>query len=231
MNQPAKSLAQVNAIPHLRTDPARSVGAGSYAETNPSALAQQAPPAVRNDGPGDVLRMTAGIARGDDAAFRRFYAAYFDRLHRYLLVVYRGREDVVNDAMQDTMMRVVKYARPFEDEGALWNWLRAVARTALIDLARKRGRTPAGIPLEMLAEPAAGKSAGDDPESELGEHLTACMKHLGPLEQTLVAGKYFEGKSLAALSSEHGLSPKAVESRLARIRKKLKAQILERLKR
>jgi RNA polymerase sigma-70 factor (ECF subfamily) len=225
MNQPANSLAQANTIPHPRTGPGRS------ADAVQSSPIHRVAPADQRDRTGDVRRMTAGIARGDDAAFRRFYAAYFDRLHRYLLVISRGREDVAQDAMQDTMMRVVKYARPLEDEAALWNWLRAVARTAFIDLARKRGRTSSAVPLEVLAEPAAGESGGGDPESELGEHLAACMEHLGPLEQALVTGKYFEGKSLVALSSEHGLSPKAVESRLARIRKKLKAKILERLKR
>ncbi len=47
----------------------------------------------------------------------------------------------------------------------------------------------------------------------------------------MVEGKYLEGKSTKSLAAEYGLTPKGVESRLARTRKKLKTLILARLSR
>ncbi len=35
----------------------------------------------------DIASLTARMARGEEEAYRRFYALYFDRLLRYLLVV------------------------------------------------------------------------------------------------------------------------------------------------
>jgi RNA polymerase sigma-70 factor (ECF subfamily) len=50
-------------------------------------------------------------------------------------------------------------------------------------------------------------------------------------ERRLAEAKYFERRSVRELAEELGLSEKAVESRLGRIRHKLKAAILEGLKR
>src|SRR5690348_2963141 len=41
---------------------------------------------------GDISSLTRRLASGDEEAFRRFHALYFDRLYRFLLVVSRGQE-------------------------------------------------------------------------------------------------------------------------------------------
>jgi RNA polymerase sigma-70 factor (ECF subfamily) len=174
--------------------------------------------------------MTAGIARGDKGAFSRFYEIWFDPLHRYLLVVSGGREEIVADALQDTMMRVIRNARPFDRRDAFWNWLRRVARTALIDQVRKSRKKGAPIPLDAL-ESTAEAEPSEDPTEELKGHLADCLDSIEPGERRLVEGKYYEGKSHAVLAEELDVSSKAIESRLARIRRKLKGMIVERLKR
>jgi RNA polymerase sigma factor (sigma-70 family) len=73
--------------------------------------------------------------------------------------------------------------------------------------------------------------ADQDYANELKTQLHACLAQLEQAERRLVQGKYLEGKSYELLAREHGLTPKAIESRLARIRKKLKSLMLRRLKR
>ena len=62
----------------------------------------------------DVASLTAGIRAGDEESFREFHQLYFDRLYQFLLVIARGNEDEARDALQETLLRVVRYARKFE---------------------------------------------------------------------------------------------------------------------
>ena len=81
-----------------------------------------------------------GIAAGDEAAFREFHGRYLDRLYQFLLVVARGQETEAQEALQETLLRVVRHARAFDTEEALWDWLKVVARSAARDGGRKRHR-------------------------------------------------------------------------------------------
>jgi hypothetical protein len=61
-----------------------------------------------------IASMTRRLATGQDEAFRQFQALYFDRLYRFLLVVARGDETLAREALQETFLRVARYARTFE---------------------------------------------------------------------------------------------------------------------
>src|SRR3989442_913928 len=88
----------------------------------------------------DTAALTVRMARGDESAYREFYAGYFDRLLRYLLVVTQGREEAAREALQLTLMRVVRHIKKFDTETALWSWLTVLARSSVVDEQRKRTR-------------------------------------------------------------------------------------------
>ena len=182
------------------------------------------------EAPQGLLAMTERMVRGDDEAFNRFYETWFDGLHRYLLILSGGREDIVADALQDAMMRIIRYAKPFDDKAAFWNWLRSVARSAFIDQIRRSGKKGGAVPLEAV-DGAVKCGHHEDPSLELKDLLGVCLEDLEPEDRRLVEGKYFLGKNYNDLSREFGISQKAVESRLARIRKRLKGMITTRLRR
>jgi len=190
----------------------------------PAALAQTPDSALR--------ALTSGLARGDETAFDRFHEVWFDRLHRYLLVVSGGLEELAGDALQETMIRLIRHAKPFDDEADFWNWLRRIARSALTDQARRWRRSGAHIGgLTEHTQPAATEvTDAEDPATEMKAHLAACLQLLPAEERRLVKGKYLDGRSYAELAEERGISPKAVESRLARARRKLKVLMLESMK-
>lgn len=186
-------------------------------------------PAVHSQQGGVALRsLTESIAQGNEEAFNRFYALYFDALYRYLLLVSGGLEEAARDSLQETMIRVIRYMKPFDDAGAFWNWLRKIAKTSFIDQMRKTQRHDGLIPFSTL-EKTLDEAAQADPDATLENILAGCVKQLRPDEQDLIEGKYMQSRSYADLAVQLGVTPKAVESRLARIRKKLKTMIVERL--
>lgn len=162
------------------------------------------------------------MARGDETAYREFYDAYFGRLWRYLLVVARGDEDSAKEALQATMLRVVRYVREFPDDPALWRWLTVLARSAIADHGRKRSRYLAFLDRFRLHS-AAG--AAPDPSSHEEQLLPLLDNGLATLtedERDLVQRKYVHGDSVRQIAADLQTTDKAVESRLTRARRKVK---------
>jgi RNA polymerase sigma-70 factor, ECF subfamily len=170
-----------------------------------------------------IARLTSEMARGGEDAFREFYDRYFNRLLGYLLVLTRGREDLAREALQAAMLRVVKHIKGFNREDAFWSWLTVLARTALVDQERRRSRYDAVLERFVHESP-------ERVETHLMECLKQSMAALPPDELILIERKYFDGESVAQIAASLNVSQKAVESRLGRIRQKLKQQTLELLK-
>jgi RNA polymerase sigma-70 factor (ECF subfamily) len=175
-----------------------------------------------------IASMTRRLATGQDEAFRQFQALYFDRLYRFLLVVARGDETLAREALQETFLRVARYARTFESEDVFWNWLKAVGRNAARDAGRKQRRYSA------LLERFTQRSQPDSPSAikndVLGTALEESVAELGPDDRLLIEGKYVDGQTVRELSAQAGLTEKAVESRLLRLRRQLREGILKKLK-
>lgn len=178
-----------------------------------------------------IRRLTSGLAAGEEAAFREFHDAYFDRLLRYLLVVTRGDEEAARDALQETFVRVVRHARRFDSGEAFWSWLTVLARSAATDLARKRNRYWRLLTSYAAAwGPAFSAEAQDDGDEALQAMLQHGLAGLGAEDRVLIEGKYLRRMSVRDLAAQSGLTERAVESRLVRARRELREQLLTHLK-
>jgi RNA polymerase sigma factor (sigma-70 family) len=168
----------------------------------------------------DTAELSARLVAGDEAAWNEFHSRTFDRLLRYLLLAARGNEDAAREALQLTYIKCVRHVRRFPAEGAMWGWLKQIARGCLIDLARGRSRYGALL-VDLAATPAAG--ADDDASgNELAELLPAGLAQLNPAERALVEARYTQNQPLTEIADATGTTRKAVESRLARIRARLR---------
>lgn len=180
--------------------------------------------------PLDVAALTRRMVEGDDVAYRTFYNAYFDRLMRYLFVVTGGDDQTAREALQATFVRVVRHIKVFPDEAAFWRWLTVLARSAFTDETRKRRRYFAF--LDRFTQHTDIHHTADNGEAD--EHLRALLQRsLGSLpadERQLVESKYLAERSVREIARELQTSEKAVESRLVRIRRKLKDALLAGLK-
>ena len=182
--------------------------------------------------PLDVAILTRRMAAGDELAYRSFYDAYFNRLSRYLLVVTAGDEDTAREALQSALVRVVRHIKVFPSEAIFWSWLTVLARSALSDQARKERRYLAFLD-RFTWHTRAQEAAPDDAEvdTRLDTLLESSLGGLPFDERQLVEAKYLERRSVRDIAEDLSLSEKAVESRLVRIRHKLKTAILDGLKR
>jgi RNA polymerase sigma-70 factor (ECF subfamily) len=178
-----------------------------------------------------VGALTREMVKSDEASYRIFYGAYVHRLSRYLLVVTRGDEDAMHEALQATLVRVVRHIKVFPDETRFWNWLTVLARTALFDQQRKRSRYLAF--LDRFTEHARTEAAGSndgEADAKLLTLLDRSLQSLPPDERELVEQKYFANLPVRGIAEELQTSEKAIESRLTRVRRKLKNLVLNELK-
>jgi RNA polymerase sigma-70 factor (ECF subfamily) len=179
----------------------------------------------------DIAVLTRAMAAGNETAYRIFYDAYFDRLLRYLLVVTGGNEDAAGEVLQLALVRVVRHVKAFETEEKFWSWLTVLARSALADESRKRRRYFAF--LERFTRQQETRPAAMD-NGEADECLRALLE--GKLtalpvdERQLVEQKYILRRSVREIADGQQTTEKAVESRLSRVRQKLKDAVLAELK-
>jgi len=192
---------------------------------------------VHDGQPLQIAELTRAMTRGDEAAYRMFYQHYQPRLFRYIWVVARGREAVAQDALQATLLRVVKYVRIFDREEVFWSWLTRLARTALSDDQKKERRY--GSMLAWFRSPnddanqnenLDAHAAIEQREGQLLQWLDACLAALPESERELIEARYFSQIPVRSMAGENDTSEKAIQSKLARIRAKLRASLSERLR-
>jgi len=182
--------------------------------------------AYLSDSSEETSAFTRAIVRGDEEAFGQFYDQYGGRVYGLLLVLTSGREDVARELQQVVMIKVARKFRVFKNEAELWAWLSQVARNAFRDYLRAQKRRLKTIAPDI----GAGAGAGMDiPGAEpLLEWLDEALQKLDQDERLLIEAFYFQKQRQSEIAEANGQTLKAVESKLARVRGKLRAFILRR---
>lgn len=182
-----------------------------------------------------ITSWTRALARGDEEAFHLLYDHYYLRLYRYLLVASYGNEVMAQDAVQESMIRVARKIRPMQSEEDFWRWLTTVARNVLRDQARRQSRY-FGM-LNRLADWFSFKpdmippsSSEEDLDQKYQRILKQTIQSLPERDRVLMTQKYFENQSVKQIAETLGMTPKALESKLTRLRKSIKKEMLNQLK-
>ena len=155
-----------------------------------------------------VVVLTRGLTAGDEEAFREFHRLYFDRLHHFLLAVTRGQETEAREALQETLLRVLRRPRVFHDEEVFWCWLKAIARNAARDGGRKHRRYFALLERFALWRDVGRCESAAGDERNLGALLDESLDELETTERRLIEHKYIEGQSVREISEVAGFGPK-----------------------
>lgn len=176
----------------------------------------------------DIAELTRAIVRGDETAFSRFYDLFAPRLFGFLLVVTSGQEDLTRELHQTVMIKAAAKPHIFANEDALWAWLTQIGRNAYIDYVRKSMRGTS-----RMARECSDENAGTA-DSSRNDLLLVCLddaiEELNEAERSLVDSIYVHRRAQAEVALETGQTTKAVESKLARIRARLRKTILTKLK-
>lgn len=177
----------------------------------------------------------AEAARGEAAAFERFYdatAAHARTLARRML---RGRgTDGRRDSDCDDLLAEAyfeawrKLARFDATRGSAVTWLLQIVRSRALDLLRH----PAAHATEALPEDTADPTHGDDPARQLwqqqaGTRLHAALAHLTAPERWVLGLAYFRELSHAEIAATTGLPLGTVKSHLQRAQVKLRAALAD----
>jgi RNA polymerase sigma factor (sigma-70 family) len=166
---------------------------------------------------------TRRISRGDEHAFTHFYELYHLRIYKYLLALTRGNEHDAREVLQTVILKAAKSFKVFPDDQRLWAWLCRLSRNAYIDLLRRKNRDSRFVPIDDRSlDFAAAEPSKDRTEQAFAD----AMAQLPEEEQELVREAYVDKRPLQQLAIEAGSTYKAMESRLGRLRLKLKTNVL-----
>lgn len=181
------------------------------------------------------FNFAAELRAGDEETFRWLHDAWNDRLVRYCFTLAGGNAAATAELVQATYMRLHRHIRVIPDERALWHWMARAARNAATDSRRIRSRYLAAVKRFTTWVICGGASVSDslmvgDGESTIFAALDKAMDALIEEERSLIEMRYFTDRTLEEISEETGLSIRAVEGRLARLRAKLSVAIASELR-
>ena len=170
---------------------------------------------------------TRRLARGDEEAWRWFHQRYYLPLLRYASQRV-GNPSHASEVVQQGYLQVARHIRPFTSEGDFWTWLCCVVRCAAVDHGRTASRRL--LLMEKFAHWRAFQTLDHTPSPATPPAASALLEEalvaLSADEAALLRRKYCEGWSTQDLATELGTTPKAIESRLARLRERLREIIL-----
>ena len=179
----------------------------------------QNPAGVRAGAPDDAL-LVRRIAAGESRAFEELYRRYHPRLTRFLMNILR-RPQLVEEALDDTMMVVWRRPDSFNGASKVSTWIFAIAyRTALKALSRL------DEPREDLdAERRPSLEAG--PEQALGERqvqklLLDAMDKLSSDHRVVVDLTYYHEAGYREIAEIMNCPVGTVKTRMFHARQRLK---------
>ena len=131
------------------------------------------------------------------------------------------------DVLQESLLELTASIASLKDDQALLPWLRRIVRNNAADRGRRRN-----VRREVSLEAAAAlpAPAGDGALSVAERHreLLAALQSLPGEDRELLALRHEAGLSLEEIAAAVGQTPRAVESRLFRARRALRARLGER---
>jgi RNA polymerase sigma-70 factor, ECF subfamily len=161
--------------------------------------------------------MTRGLTRCDERAWRTFHDGFYQRLSH--LAILRGVAACdAPEIIQGVYLRVLRHAKVFHSPDSFHAWLACLVRCEVIDAARGKGRR--NWLNERFQQWRESNDAARTPPAR--GLLDEALLELPEPERNLVRHHYLEGWSQETLAARHQVSVKAIESRLARIRKRLR---------
>jgi len=173
--------------------------------------------------------LTQRMAAGEEAAFAEWHGIYATRLFRYVLVLQRGDEHSAADVLQETLLRVARHIRSFDEEHAFWDWLARLARSAAADHGRKRSRYRRFLDLfrAQPSAPAPPEHAAPPELETLAAVLETALAQLPEADAALLRAKYHDDLSQRELAARLAISEEALESRLRRAHAALRTRAFQ----
>ncbi len=147
---------------------------------------------------------------------------HFGALIRYVIAPILPDERDREDCLSEVLMRIWDGIGGYDPARGSWRaYISAAARNTALNRART-DRTAEDLPNGVSAQPGLEETV--IAREEIDE-LRRAMDALPPGDRALIYRKYYYCQSTAQMASELGLTARAVEGRLYRIKKRLGAAL------
>lgn len=163
-------------------------------------------------------RLRAGMTaaqRGDSIAYERLLSELIPLLRSFVRARLREDSAAVEDVVQNVLLAVHRARHTYRSERRFGPWLGAVARNAVVDHLRSRGRRR----LRELPLDDADQVAADSPplaSSELSPELRHALERLPAAQREAVELIQIRGLSVAEAAVRAGVKPGALKVRAHR---------------
>ena len=168
----------------------------------------------------DILALLRDRDERGAAEFLRRYTP----LMRYIVspILPDGRD--AEECISEIAARVWEKIDSFDPSRGGWTaWLTALARNTALNMARKTAAPPEELSEELPSPDATPEEALLRRERE--ETLRKALSALPHGERVLFYRKYYYRQSTAQIARELGMTERAVEGRLYRLKKSLRAKL------
>lgn len=167
--------------------------------------------------PAELVALIEAVAKGDQAAFERLYAATRAKLYGVVLRILR-RQDLAEEVIQETYVKIWNGAGQFNPAmSSPITWMASIARNRAIDIVRKKTE------VSIEEQPQAMEVAADSPDplarremTEELKRLLECIGRLEPDRQRLVLLAYYNGWSREQLAEKFAAPVNTVKTWLRR---------------
>jgi len=134
-----------------------------------------------------------------------------------------------DEVMQEVALAAVRQAAPLQDHAKVSPWLYRLAVRQVLLYRRKKGRQRK-LTENYVARSAPTRSTDADPldwllADERRDLIQTALRNLSPRDMEILLLKYTEDWSYHEISQQLGVSHSAVEARLHRARRRLRAAL------
>jgi RNA polymerase sigma-70 factor (ECF subfamily) len=173
--------------------------------------------------------LLAALRAGDDAAFERFFRAWYPGLADYAVRIL-GAPDLAEDAVQEVMVEVWKRRESLPEADALPAWLHRSVRNRALNQLRFRQRVAGGDPESLPGQQIAATAPRHLIEDELAAAVGEAIGDLPPRTREVFVLSREQGLTYPAIASTLGISVKTVETLMGRALAALRTRLGPRLR-
>ena len=172
----------------------------------------------------EEIQVIRRAKQGDPAAFAQLIESHQERLYRFLLRT-SNQTELVEDAVQDAFIRVLKNIDRFDERYRFSTWLFTIARRLLLNSLQKKRPLNAGDWLDAASSSVMELSAETTDASErefAAEILDGAMETLTPHQREIVILYHHKGKTVHQVADLLGMPEGTIKSHLHRARRRMR---------
>jgi RNA polymerase sigma-70 factor, ECF subfamily len=175
----------------------------------------------------DDARLVLRVGEGEVAAYRELVRRHAPMLLRFVARLLRDEAEA-EDVVQETCLRLWQHAGDYSPKARVTTWLHRIAHNLAIDRLRARRRLDPLPDSEQMPDSARQPTLLDEKRRALA--LNAALSELPERQATAIVLVHLHGLTGAEAAEVMGVGEEALESLLARGRRALKSELVERVK-